>query len=503
MSSSTQTSYDDLQYQSHPFPQTHPDRLATVAWLLGVATTPIERCRVLEIGCAVGGNLIPMALDLPESEFIGIDLSEAQVKQGAAEVAGLGLSNIRLLQRDLAEGADDLGSFDYIIAHGVYSWVPNQAQENLLEICAGRLTAEGVAYVSYNTLPGWRMRGVVREAMHYHAGMIPDPAARVAQARAILRFLADSVPADGGAYGTMLRAELELLRKTADCYILHDYLEEVNQPLYFHQFVARAARHGLQYLGDAEFKTMFAANFPPAVARTLARIAPDVVRQEQYMDFLRNRTFRQTLLVRDTLDLIRNVSPERVKRLSVASAARPVGDPPDPRSDTVARFGAPDGSQLTTANGISKAAMMILAERWPAALAFDDLHAAAHAHTRGQGDDAGAERDALADVLLQSYAAGVVELRARPSSFALEASERPLASRLARHQARRSPVVTNLRHEAIALEPRVRELLGLLDGEHTRDELLRVLRRRAGPRLTAKQLKQGIDGLARRALMAR
>ena len=503
MCSATQTSYDDVPYESHPYPQTHPDRLATQAWLLGVAAAPLDRCRVLEIGCAAGGNLIPMAADLPQAEFVGIDLSAVQVAQGVAEVAALGLSNIRLLKRDLADDAEELGTFDYIIAHGVYSWVPNDVQKKLLDHCSSRLAPEGIAYVSYNTLPGWRMRGVVREAMHYHAGAIADAPARVAQARAILNFLAESVPGDGGAYSSLLRSELELLRKQGDHYILHEHLEEVNEPLYFHQFVARAAHHGLQYLAEADFGTMFASNFAPQVAETLVRIAPDLVRQEQYMDFLRNRTFRQTLLVHDKVALTRNVAPQRVEGLSVASPAQPLGNRPDLHSDAAAQFSTPGGSCLTTSNRITKAAMVVLAERWPATLAFDDLIAAARSRLRGRSEVAQAERDTLAADMLQCYAAGVVELRVRPLTLALKAGERPLASRLARHQAGRRAVVTNLRHETVTLDAAARQVLALLDGKHTLSALLPVLRRHAGTGLTANQLKLSIDGLARLALLVR
>ena len=160
-----QTSYDEFPYKTVPFAQTHPDRLATLAWLFGLEPTPIERCRVLELGCSSGGNLIPMAATLPHSEFIGIDFSAVQISQGAADVAALGLANVRLLQIDLRDFGEVFGSFDYIVAHGVYSWVPNDVQEKMLDICARQLSPSGVAYISYNTLPGWRLRGAVRDVM--------------------------------------------------------------------------------------------------------------------------------------------------------------------------------------------------------------------------------------------------------------------------------------------------------------------------------------------------
>src|SRR5262249_25122920 len=153
----------------------------------------------------------------------------------------------------------------YVIAHGLYSWVPNTTQEKILEICKRHMAPNGVAYVGYNTLPGWRMRGSVRDLMRYHALTFPEPDRRMAQARAMLDFLARGVPEENNAYAKLLRSELDPLRQAPDYYILHEYLADINEPLYFSQFVERAYAHGLQYLADAEFATMLALRFPPQV----------------------------------------------------------------------------------------------------------------------------------------------------------------------------------------------------------------------------------------------
>src|SRR5688572_8322402 len=135
MSEEQQTSYDIIPYQSDPFPQTHPGVLATIGILFGMQTVPVEKCRVLEIACAGGGNLIPMALELPGSEFVGIDLSARQIKQAKETAEQVGLKNIRFEKKDILELNEDFGKFDYIIAHGVYSWVPNAVADRILEVC--------------------------------------------------------------------------------------------------------------------------------------------------------------------------------------------------------------------------------------------------------------------------------------------------------------------------------------------------------------------------------
>src|SRR5262249_9809582 len=145
------TSYDEVPYVSQPFPQTHPDRLATLGHLFGLAPAPLTRCRVLELGCASGGNLIPIAFHLPRSEFVGIDLWRRQVEMGHEGIKELGLTNIHIAHASIQDVDPAWGKFDYIISHGVYSWVPGHVQDNLLAISAQNLAEQGIAYVSYNT----------------------------------------------------------------------------------------------------------------------------------------------------------------------------------------------------------------------------------------------------------------------------------------------------------------------------------------------------------------
>ncbi|MFN0035513.1 MAG: methyltransferase domain-containing protein [Saprospiraceae bacterium] len=152
---SSASSYDQCAYPSYPYPQTHPDRLATIAALFGLNPPDVERCRVLELGCAGGGNLLPMAEQLPGSTFVGIDNSAKQIEQAVQATKALGLTNIDFRTLDLREIDDGFGEFDYIICHGLYTWVPKELQPKIIAICRRHLAANGVAFISYNTLPGW------------------------------------------------------------------------------------------------------------------------------------------------------------------------------------------------------------------------------------------------------------------------------------------------------------------------------------------------------------
>ncbi len=471
-------SYDRTPYESLPFVQTHPDRLAALAQLLGLTCPALETCRVLELGCAAGGNLIPMAVALPKARFFGVDLSPVQIAQGCEVVAALGLPNVRLEAMNIVDIDERIGAFDFIIAHGVYSWVPDDIQTKIFDICARQLSPDGIAYVSYNALPGWHMRGMIRDLMQYHAAQFAEPAERVRQARGILDFLAKSVPDENSAYARMLKSELDVVRRKPDYYILHDHLEQNNEPIYFHQFVERAAKHGLRYLCDADFGKVLAANFPAEVRQTLARIAPDVIRQEQFIDFLRNNTFRQSLLVHEQRMVDRNLTPDRLASLWISGALQPVGAPTDVRSGAAQEFRSARGVSFRTAVPITKAAATVLGERWPEATAFDDLLAQARTRLGTQRAPSAAgdgERAALAADLLRIFAGGLFELHAMPSPFATRVGERPCASALARLQARHTTTVTNLRHESVHIDENVGRLLQLIDGTRTRDEIGRVL----------------------------
>ncbi len=503
MTSALHESYEELPYPSSSFAQTHPDRLATLGRLFGLAPAPVDRCRILEMGCSAGGNLIPLAATLPHSEFVGIDFSATTVGKGVADIAALRLTNIRLLPMDIRAFDSAFGTFDYIIAHGVYSWVPKDVQESVLAICARQLTPNGIAYVSYNTLPGWHARGAVRDAMRYHTRQFTDAKTKVLQARAVLDFLAVSLQATGSTWGAMLLEEAQRVRQQPDGYIYHDHLEAVNEPLYFHEFIERAARHDLRYVAEADFWNMLARDLSPEVGRTLARIAPDLVQREQFLDFLRNRTFRQTLLTHASATLTRKVSPERIFGLRISTQARPVSVSPDEYSEAPEVFRAPHGGQLTTGRPLTKAAMMALLQNFPAAIGFDELCGLAQARLGARHAAAGDDRNALASDMLQSFAAGVVELHSMSSPFVIEPGMRPQASAVAALQAGRGAQVTNLRHESITLDDETRRLLPMLTGDRNEQEIAKLVWPDAPADVALATLRQALSRLGRQAFLVR
>src|SRR5689334_6648016 len=292
----TARSYDALPYNSLPFPLTQPARLAAIACLFALDAAPIDEARVLEIGCAAGGNIIPFAARHPGAESVGVDISDVQVAAGQARIASLNLSNLKLTCRSFTDLDEDDGTFDYIICHGVYSWVAAPLRDALLRVCRERCSPRGLALVSYNVLPGWRPLQVLRDCLLARAGP-DDPRAWVKQSRELLEFLLKASPSKD-AYRAALEACARRIGKATDDYIFHEFLTETNDPCTFRDFVAAASRHELGYLADMELSSMLPMNLPGEAARGIDALAKnDLLATEQLMDMMTGRSFRHRVLV--------------------------------------------------------------------------------------------------------------------------------------------------------------------------------------------------------------
>jgi methyltransferase-like protein len=363
-----------------------------------------------------------------------------------------------------------LGTFDYVIAHGFYSWVPEPVREKLMAIIQATLAPQGVAFVSYNALPGGRLRQMFREMMLFHVDGARELEPRVHGAREMAQwFMACQ---SGLGEPGLLHSQVESIMERQPACLYHDELGEVYHPVYFQEFLAHAGRYGLQYLGEANFHDMQPGKLPAAVVAQVDRAAGgNRIRRDQYFDFLKCRMFRQTLLCHRNIALPDAPVAERARLLYACSAAKPVSARPDLRPGVAEEFRGGHGCGVTTAHPFSKAVMQILCEAWPETRHFPDLLASATQLTSEDANPAG-----LADILLATYAAGVIELHAAPAPCVAQVSRFPVASELARSQARRGRLMTTTRHTTIEVaDEKVRLLLGLLDGTHDIGALTREL----------------------------
>lgn len=481
------TAYDEVAYPGAAYAQTHPDRLATVATLFGLKPASPGRCRVLELGCGDGGNLVPMAYTLKGSEFLGIDLAPSAVARGRETIAALGLSNVTLTAADL-RSVSDLGTFDYVIAHGLYSWVPSPVQQRILELAREVLAPHGVAYVSYNAYPGNYTRDAVRKMQEFHVRGIEEPAKKIEQARALVRLLAEAAEPDP-VFSAILQETRKYHDSAPDAAIFHDEIAEVNEPLFFMEFIERAATHGLQFLSEADYSDNAPRDEDTPAARLSATLGcEDVLLQQQYRDFLAFRRFRQTLLCRENVVPKRPVDPDRLRGLAIAAPMRPENPEPPIASDAPLRFLGPDNSEITTSHPLGKAAFLTLWEAWPGWLPWPELLAVSVERLAVAGGPSvrAEDEERLLAFLLRTYAASILELHATRCPFVAAPSDRPRASALARREAVVGTVVTSLKHKCIRLaDDLVRHLVSLLDGTRDRaallDEMARFVRESGRP----------------------
>jgi methyltransferase-like protein/2-polyprenyl-3-methyl-5-hydroxy-6-metoxy-1,4-benzoquinol methylase len=459
--------YDAVEYEALEHVHAHPDRIAVVAALGGLAPPRVDNCRVLEIACATGGHLLPMSEQMPGSRFVGIDLSPRQIDRGAAIIREVGLTNIELRCQDLMDFPEDAGEFDYIIAHGFYSWVPGVVQNKLMDICRRHLSKNGLAYISYNTLPGWRAKGVIRDMMLFHSRGATDRTERIRRGREMVQFVAENISYDG-FYRNMVGFFQKSMSEQADSYLLHDHIEVVNEAIYLRDFVDRANAYGLTLVGDTNANDDYWGRIPAAARDTISKLSADVVERDQYMDFLTNRMFRRSVLCRaDAATFSREPAADEIRKLYIAGnpAENAVGVNSAGRK--VFEFGTKDNKvQLSDSRPI--AAMRRLREAWPSALSFSDLAATALEAAPENQRDSEKNAVAMAHVIETCYSLGIIELWTRPMDhIARVPGEFPRATRLARWQVVRLPTVTSLRHTRVGAEPALRQLLPLLDG--TRD----------------------------------
>lgn len=494
--STTAAAYEDFQYENLAFRNTHPDWLGTVGRIFGMDPARADACRVLELGCGPGGNLVPLAELLPGSEFVGVDRSSSQIARARADAAAIGATNVRFEAMDILD-VPDWGPFDYVICHGVFSWVPDDVRRRILAIASEQLAPHGIAYVSYNTLPGWHARGMLRAILRR---VVPEgpPQEMARTARTFLHILRTQTP-ERLPLGGWLRGELALLDQLSDRYLYFEYLVEENVPLYFDEFLQLATDAGLQHLGDADVSSMLPSQLGDEGERFVDSITSTQLEQEQLLDYLTIRLFRRTLLCRSDVKLEREIDhrvladgwvgsdltiPTGTDADSDAAAgtveARTVGSTHETHllDDTELTFTDADGLRISSDDPVSKTMLHLLALAGPAGMQVARLtEAMARILARGDASD---PADTLTDEVTARAMRILVQGRLdagrwqRPVTAVVP--QRPTTTRLVRHQiAQGLTSVVNARQEHRSIDPLDRVLLTAMDGTQDAAGLARAV----------------------------
>jgi SAM-dependent methyltransferase len=433
------TAYDIVAFPTAAVIQTHPDRLAAMARLHDIAAADPRSARVLELGCGDGMNLLAMAVAAPNASFTGFDLAPTVIDRGRSRAAAAGLGNIQLEVMDLLDAADELdGPFDYIIAHGLYAWVPDFVRDAVFPLIGRLLAPNGIAFVSYNTLPGGHFRLAVRGLMRHFTGGTADAGAKLRKAREVLSEFEKAQPDDGPAMAAY-RHHASLTLQQPDALLFHDELGAEYHPQLHSDVVAAAARAGLIFLADSG-RGRFDDGFLPEEVEPDADVQAQIVRLAQERDFLTLRYFRRSLFVRAEAAPRRTFQPGAARGLWVSSRCARDGD----------GWRGEEGGEFAVKDPTLAAALDRLAEARPGRLPIAEL----------------ALDDDRIRSLLHLFDLGAIELHSAAAPFTTSAPEQPMVSPLARVMLHEGmDVVCTLDHAVLRLEDAVlRKFLAGLDG---------------------------------------
>ena len=246
--------YDEVPYKCFPIEWTAPERLALASLLHGGPRPPLDTYRVLELGCGNGANLLPLAYYRRHATFVGVDGAHSQIEIADARKSALELSNIEFVHSDFLTAGDRLsGKFDYIIGHGIFSWVPNKIRDALLKLCAEHLLRGGLLYLNYNTRPGWNVRGMVREFLLAQTSGTISLRTRAELAQAVAAKIAASLTVGEHPYSHLMANEFRFVCENHVSYVAHEYLASENRAYWRSEFLRLARLYGLEYVADADF----------------------------------------------------------------------------------------------------------------------------------------------------------------------------------------------------------------------------------------------------------
>jgi SAM-dependent methyltransferase len=478
-------SYDHLPYKTLPQRDSNPSRMGAIARVLGIDAPSVGACSVLEIGCGTGGNLFPLAERFPESRFVGIDLSGRQIQEAQARSEELGLKNLELSCTDLTDFSCRKGEFDYIICHGVYSWIPESVQPQLLALISNALSLNGVAYVSYNVLPGWHQRGMIRDVLSFGAQLSGDdgPETRVQTALEFLALVADARTGKDDLYGTYLRDAVERLQSKDASYIAHEYLEECNNPCTFTQFITRAQEYGFQFLLESKPVFMSMNDLGQEPRTFFEQLGDDMILREQALDIFRNRAFRETLLCHAHHTVKRDLKASAFMEAVFISDYVALGEDIQQKGKAIRFAELSSGKEVALPTGLHAHILAALCAASAAGMKLAEVAEALHGEATN-------ERELMA-ALAMLWSSGFISLEQLPVPAAKDLSSVAHISKLAHIQAERGEAVATLRHQSFEPSPAEREMLLRCDGkvklaelvdeganaEHSREVLFSLIKR--------------------------
>jgi len=495
--------YDEVPYPSFVFPQTHPDRLATMGRLMGIPTATPDKCRVLELGCGDGTNLCSQAYSLPSSSFVGIDLSTVEIDSAKATAVELALSNIEFRQADVTDlDLTELGKFDFIIAHGLFSWVPDFVRAAILNIYDQCLAPHGVGYISYNALPGCHIRQITSGIMQYLSRNETDAMKKVSIGIAGLEAITSAASADS-VYQATLSLELDQIAERTPANVFHDDHSTFNHAFYFHEFCSIITGHDLRFVCEAEPSDLLDKGLSDEAIRLLDSVSGDPHERSQYRDLITGRRFRSSLVCKAAnaptySPLLTEIDRSYISTQLISEENARYDD------DSTVQFDSASGNNIKLNHPLTKYVLIELERRRPETLSFFELiKNSRQALAIEQVSDEHVDR--LRSFTMQMYLAGFLKLHSFDLAAIREVSDRPIASKLARKQLEGgSKTVTTMNGANLEIEiPAVARLISLLDGTRNIIELTETIKSEFAPDQSTSDIKRMVEENLRSILNAR
>ena len=468
--------YDKVPYKGAIIPNSFPDHLALCNMWHNGRHSPLQGFHLTELGCGDGANLLPMAFYHPDSTFMGIDIAESGLSRAREGARQIGLHNIQFMQKDICEIEQaEVVQCDYIIAHGLYSWVSDDIREAILQFCGNGLSATGLAFISYNAQPGWASRGLVRDILLRSASVqqaaIEDKASKAIE---VASELLQAIPSRDYAYAVLLAEELERVRDGKPFYVFHEYLEEFNQGFWLRDFIERARQNNLNYVCDAQF-SQWEGQVPKELKHSLSQAGLDPIEQEETADLLCNRYFHASILCRSDVPGESMSHPKILEQVSIASSLRADSDPFDLTEGVVELFIGSHGQEIILDVSIIKAAVVLLAAQWPIGMQLNNLFQQASRllleHEHKVLEDAQSQ---LTEELITLFEAGVINLRLQQLNNSRDLPEYPRLHALARYEIRHRDALTTPYHLPISLNDQFLEVVSDMDGNKSTKEIKRL-----------------------------
>lgn len=477
----TELEYDLLNYPGLVFSNTSPAHLACRAASHGIEFTRPDKCRVLELGCAKGTNLLAHAYSFPQSEFHGFDLSASHIAAAKAASARIGVSNAFFRQMNILDlDEKELGKFDYIVAHGVYSWVPDEVRRKILSLYKACLAEDGIGYISFNAYPGCHGREILWNAIRFFTKDSGDIEEKLQRSIAVAQSIEASID-DRVRYKPVFSREVESLLDKPLPFVLHDDLSPALQPFYFHEFAGHLEESGLQFLCEADPLTSFTGNLNESGQEFVASMDGDLVAREQAIDFIRGRQFRRSLVCHKSVTVDRSFPADLLEKFHLSVHLAPLPEGSDLNDDSSVDFRNRLGSTITTDEPLLKNMLAMLGREWPGQFTFEEVINRLRDVPELQANFDG-ELRRLKDSLIPIYAIDFLKLSVHPTPFCENLPERPKCSSFARFQIEEgSPGICALDgivHSAD--DALLRQVILCTNGERDRDEIIAAVRQNAG-----------------------